>query len=976
MEAPNSLKHTKALLVYLLAAYPKRPVSNPQRSTAPASLLLSVQNLALESGPSSNGTNGSEANGDGDEETDEEGDRSSVATSSAASSTEAATDEEQLDNVIELLEDDAVDEEDKPEALKDLLSSLLHPQDTEPLDLDPIILALLHRYREDLHPSGTPLPPLPTHGSITPLRPSVSRSSSFRRNFGSNAPLSMSAVRPSARNEFSSSASSASSRSAPTSPFRAASPSIHSARQTPAHSPWSSPRPTPLTLTLNAAAVEFKFSAGASEFRPGGSRSGTSSPVGARSRSPNPTNAHAAQAQWAATASPLGTPKLTSSAAMGGTHSAMSSPGYFPRHLEAGVFQQQMKGKIPRMPWHDATDSGGEGGVNGDEDEEEDDDPEPREYAYLHNQQPEDEWADLQRQQQGFQPFEQDTSSRAKGAGAWDPFDTNDYDAEGEYGEGYTPTLDGGVMGADTAEFANSLNGIGGLGGMGAYSMTPFDVLHSVFAGSDVSAAVLEEALVMSGWDVDQAIEYIIDTQPGGGFGGEGGIRNGGGDGSLVGTPTSQLPPQVRMSIASGSRPLVVSHDSFDNYVGGNGGRGSPSGGPRWQPRPSTPNGDSGRGVGGRVCRYYLSGNCLRSDCKFSHDVGKAVCKFWLRGHCLKGDGRCDFLHSIPPIMRADFEQRARHRSASNMIAPEEDLPQDAGPDLDFPSLGEAPRSRRQGGRVTLDPTRTRFSGAVKFGRTAPPPPPVRSIAQAPIRDALPQPRYSARINLRPPALLPTLPTGAALSALYIRYRSSFLELGANRNKCLARASECWKRGDGAGARKWSRDAQDWNRQVAIEGRDSANRIIEERKKLIKDALNQHDGRSGSTDDAADRRARGHERGGGVCLGVVSQAVLSRAERQLTAEERTEVALDLHGLHADEAVASLGAFLAALEHERFAGLAFIVIGQAKHSGQTDPDRGAAAGKLRLEQACSEFLMENGWPWQNFHGIIVADALRN
>lgn len=168
--------------------------------------------------------------------------------------------------------------------------------------------------------------------------------------------------------------------------------------------------------------------------------------------------------------------------------------------------------------------------------------------------------------------------------------------------------------------------------------------------------------------------------------------------------------------------------------------------------------------------------------------------------------------------MRADFEQRARHRSASNIPAPEEELPQDAGPDLDFPSLGEAPRSRRQGGRVTLDPTRTRFSGAVKFGRTAPPPPPVQRSVQAPIRDALPQPRYSARINLRPPALLPTLPTGAALSALYLRYRASFLELGANRNKCLARAADCWKRSDGAGARKWSREAQDWNRQVAIEG--------------------------------------------------------------------------------------------------------------------------------------------------------------
>lgn len=252
-------------------------------------------------------------------------------------------------------------------------------------------------------------------------------------------------------------------------------------------------------------------------------------------------------------------------------------------------------------------------------------------------------------------------------------------------------------------------------------------------------------------------------------------------------------------------------------------------------------------------------------------------------------------------IMRADYEQRAQRRSAP---APgyDEEVGRDEGPDLDFPTLGQAPRARPQNQQqvtrnVALDPTRTRFSGAVKFGRPVPvllsprPPPP----PQMQTRDS--QPRYSARINLRPPALLPTLPTGAALAALYVRYRSSFLELGANRNKCLARASQAWRAGDGAAARKWSREAQDWNRQVAIEGRDSANRIVEERKKLIREALGRNEGRMGSTDDAPDRRARGREQGGGVCLGVVAQQVLPRGERVLTADERTEVALDLHGLH-------------------------------------------------------------------------------
>lgn len=331
--------------------------------------------------------------------------------------------------------------------------------------------------------------------------------------------------------------------------------------------------------------------------------------------------------------------------------------------------------------------------------------------------------------------------------------------------------------------------------------------------------------------------------------------------------------------------------------------------------------------------------------------------------------------------MRADFEQRAQRRSAAaaGVQGYEEEHIPDAGPDLDFPTLGEAPRARRQGGpssrNVQLDPTRTRFSGAVKYGpklagpvaapRTAP-------VAPLPSRDTLPQPRRSARINLRPPALLPTLPTGQALAALYIRYRSSFLELGANRNKCLARAAECWKRGDGAGARKFSREAQDWSRQVAIEGRDSAARIVEERKRVLKEALLESEDRSG--DDVAHRKVRGNDRGGGVCLGVVAQSALPQ-ERGLSVEERTEVALDLHALHTDEAISFMGDFLLSLERENFAGLAFVVIGQSKHSGSSAPDRGEAAGRLRLEQACTEFASDQGWAWQTFGGILSIDCLR-
>lgn len=164
---------------------------------------------------------------------------------------------------------------------------------------------------------------------------------------------------------------------------------------------------------------------------------------------------------------------------------------------------------------------------------------------------------------------------------------------------------------------------------------------------------------------------------------------------------------------------------------------------------------------------------------------------------------RPELISILLQVMRADFADRAALRRSELAQAqypdPGFDGGREDGPDLDFPTLGEAPRNRR------LQPgnnrTATRFSSAVKSSHVPPISRPSPLIS-APSRTSIPQPRSSARLTLRPPALLPTLPTGAQLATLYSKYRSSFLELGANRNKCLAQAAECWRRGDGAGARR------------------------------------------------------------------------------------------------------------------------------------------------------------------------------
>ncbi|KAJ5281142.1 hypothetical protein N7478_006514 [Penicillium angulare] len=60
------------------------------------------------------------------------------------------------------------------------------------------------------------------------------------------------------------------------------------------------------------------------------------------------------------------------------------------------------------------------------------------------------------------------------------------------------------------------------------------------------------------------------------------------------------------------------------------------------QSRPVTP---SGNGRSPVVCKYWLStGQCLRADCRFSHDLTSHLCKYWVMGNCLAGDG-CPFSH-------------------------------------------------------------------------------------------------------------------------------------------------------------------------------------------------------------------------------------------------------------------------------------------------------------------------------------------
>lgn len=237
----------------------------------------------------------------------------------------------------------------------------------------------------------------------------------------------------------------------------------------------------------------------------------------------------------------------------------------------------------------------------------------------------------------------------------------------------------------------------------------------------------------------------------------------------------------------------------------------------------------------------------------------------------------------------------------------------------------------------------------------------------------------SARIPLRPPLLLPTLSTGRTASQSYASYREACSALSDKRNKCLARAAEAWKAGNGADARKWSREGQSLNQVLHEESRSIARSILRERHDELRSRLSSEGGSGGSgtggsglvdasTDERGARGLRGKAMGGGLglCLGVVparTRVPGMAGDAGLAAQsldERTDVLLDCHLLHASEAVEFLEEFLIGLEREQFRGLAHIAVGVGKHtSTETDKRRVGLAAGLR------HFL--SSWGYVSFFG---------
>lgn len=416
-----------------------------------------------------------------------------------------------------------------------------------------------------------------------------------------------------------------------------------------------------------------------------------------------------------------------------------------------------------------------------------------------------------------------------------------------------------------------------------------------------------------------------------------------------------------------------------------------------------------------RVCRYFMAGECRRSDCRFSHDLdNRAVCRYWLKGHCAHNP--CNFLHDYDALNQlATGIVSGLQVSDGSTLQPQAPTPETTdsrgatrasnGPRDEFPELGSTSGSKSSyaatlGGGA--DASRNRWAstvqkraptdaasraqsdtqGVISIHSKAAPirSQPAQAETKLPIKGANLGPRASARLPLRPSALLPTLLTGSNAAETYQTHRGDALSLAEQRNKLLARASEAYRKGDVASAKKFSKEASSLNHQYEDESRSAAHSIIKERMRELRSRLNDPaasgSNASSQSNEAGARGMRGQIVGNGLglCLGVVRPGALqgsqaSTASANLSVDERTECLLDLHGLHAKEAVELTERFLLGLEAEGIQGLAYLAIGKAKHSSkETDKRRVKVSGFVK------QFLSSYSYPFAESDGVLVVDHL--
>lgn len=139
----------------------------------------------------------------------------------------------------------------------------------------------------------------------------------------------------------------------------------------------------------------------------------------------------------------------------------------------------------------------------------------------------------------------------------------------------------------------------------GGAGMTPLDVLHQVF--TTLPRVELEAALHAAAYDFDGAMALLM-------------TQHANAPRSGASTPGRTASPRPLLNI--GGRGLVQAnhHAPSAGYFNQGGRNFGPGAGPMYQQQPyaGAGHGHGARTPGGlKMCRYYLNGECRRSDCRF-----------------------------------------------------------------------------------------------------------------------------------------------------------------------------------------------------------------------------------------------------------------------------------------------------------------------------------------------------------------------
>ncbi|KAJ5032498.1 uncharacterized protein L3040_009100 [Drepanopeziza brunnea f. sp. 'multigermtubi'] len=486
--------------------------------------------------------------------------------------------------------------------------------------------------------------------------------------------------------------------------------------------------------------------------------------------------------------------------------------------------------------------------------------------------------------------------------------------------------------------------------------MSPYDMLRSIL-GPAKSDEEIEAALAVHGYDLSATIMAFMEGQAG--------------DANIAQVTETKSAILIGKSMA----PSVS--------------------------RPMTPAANHKSGV---VCRFWLStGQCLRADCRFSHDLSNHICKYWVEGNCLAGD-TCIFSHdpshflnrlalagsSTPPLQNAQQDFQFQDFNAFPSLQPVQDqwgsyssinvtnafsnyqganftaqppgfkgmqgyasdgssqrsrpssrhqtreIP--SAPALDdteaFPSLGAVTikggkkHHGKRGGHGHGHKENMTPSSLAEVVKMSPSPgsgmlrQDVKKLGRNGSSTSIRNGENSAAAQAIPsPQHVPWLETGEKANKAYLKARQDAIKHGGLRNKFLQSAAQAWNRNDARAAKALSLRGQSENDLMRKAHREAARELYEERNK-------------GSS--------------------------LS-----------SELYVDLHGLHPEEAVEYLEKVL--LENQKETRPVYAITGTGHHSKN---------GKDKVGKAIRNFLNEWRYAYREFSvpgdrnnvgGILGIDA---